>query len=160
MKHDERPEHQKIAAEYRAQIMSGELPPGSQLPTVVQLMERHGVAVHTIQKMLNVLKGEGLTETRRGIGVFVRKRSLVATVATEYLALPNRLLDIAEVKAPADVATVFSLNEGARCSDAQSSPASRLRTIRTGNLVLSIGDRARDSADGSGEDPWWRCRTA
>jgi GntR family transcriptional regulator len=109
MKRDERPEHQKIAAFYRSLIMSGDLAPGEQLPPVAQLMERHGVAVHTIQRALDVLRGEGFTETRRGIGVFVRERALVVTEAIEYLALPNRLLDVGEVQPPADVAEVFGL---------------------------------------------------
>lgn len=114
MKPDGRPEHQKIAAGYRALIMSGDLAPGQQLPPVSALMERHAVAVHTIQRMLDVLREEGFTETRRGIGVFVRERSPVVTVATEYLALPNRLLDVAEVQPPADVAQVFGLDRDAR----------------------------------------------
>lgn len=100
MKRDRRPEHQKIAAFYRSLIMSGDLAPGEQLPPVAQLMERHGVAVHTTQRALNVLRDEGFTETRRGIGVFVRERALVVTEAIEYLALPNRLLDVGEVRPP------------------------------------------------------------
>lgn len=114
MKHDGRPEHQKIAAGYRALIMSGDLAPGEQMPPVARLMERHGVAVHTIQRMLDVLRDEGFTETRRGIGVFVRDRALVATEATEYLQLPNQLLDVAEVEAPADVAAAFGTGKGTR----------------------------------------------
>lgn len=113
MKRDGRPEHQKIAAYYRSLIMSGDLAPGEQLPPVARLMERHGVAVHTIQRALNVLRDEGFTETRRGIGVFVRERALVVTEATEYLALPNRLLDVGEVRPPADVAEVLGLERDA-----------------------------------------------
>lgn len=113
MKHDGRPEHQKIAAFYRSLIMSGDLAPGEQLPSVAQLMERHGVAVHTIQRALNVLRDEKFTETKRGIGVFVRQRALVVTEAIEYLALPNRLLDVGEVRPPADVAEVFGLEREA-----------------------------------------------
>lgn len=113
MKQDQRPEHQKIAAHYRALIMSGDLAPGEQLPAVSRLMERHGVAVHTIQRMLDVLRGEGFTETRRGIGVFVRNRSAVVTEATEYLALTNQLIKVGEVPSPADVAEVFGIAAGA-----------------------------------------------
>jgi GntR family transcriptional regulator len=113
MKRDGRPEHQKIAAFYRSLIMSGDLAPGEQLPPVAQLMERHRVAVHTIQRALNVLKDEGFTETKRGIGVFVRERALMVTEAIEYLALPNRLLDVGEVRPPADVAEVFGLERDA-----------------------------------------------
>jgi GntR family transcriptional regulator len=98
----------------RQAAVSGDLAPGQQLPPVAALMERHGVAVHTIQRMLNVLKDEGFTQTRRGIGVFVRNRSLVATEATEYLALPNRLLDVDEVEQPADVAAAFGLDRDAK----------------------------------------------
>ena len=113
MKRDGRPEHQKIAAFYRSLIMSGDLAPGEQLPSVAQLMEHHGVAVHTIQRALNVLRDEGFTETKRGIGVFVRERALVVTEAIEYLALPNRLLDVGEVRPPADVAEAFGLEREA-----------------------------------------------
>ncbi|HEY7277217.1 MAG TPA: GntR family transcriptional regulator [Trebonia sp.] len=116
MKHDGRPEHQKIAAGYRALIMSGDPAPGQQLPPVPRLMERHGVAVHTIQRMLDALRDEGFTETRRGIGVFVRQRAPLVTEASEYLALPNRLLDVAEAQPPADVPQALGLNRDARTS--------------------------------------------
>jgi GntR family transcriptional regulator len=113
MKQDQRPEHQKIAAYYRALIMSGELTPGERLPSVSRLVERHGVASHTIQRMLDVLKGEGFIEARQGVGVFVRNRSLVIAQATQYLVLPNQLIAVGEVPAPADVAEVFGIDAGA-----------------------------------------------
>jgi DNA-binding GntR family transcriptional regulator len=83
MKRDGRPEHQKIAAFYRSLIMSGDLAPGEQLPSMAQLMERHGVAVHTIQRALNVLRDESVEFIDR---VSVR---LPATHEFEVLGLPG-----------------------------------------------------------------------
>ena len=56
----------RIAAELRAQIASGELPLGAQLPTHKQLAERHGVSVGTAHRVTALLSSEGLVEVSRG----------------------------------------------------------------------------------------------
>ncbi|GII79126.1 hypothetical protein Sru01_41080 [Sphaerisporangium rufum] len=63
-KPDGRPRHQQIAAEIRALIMSGDLPPGTRLPTTQQLMARYSVTSQTVQRTLNVLKDEGFIAGR------------------------------------------------------------------------------------------------
>ncbi|MGH3809216.1 MAG: GntR family transcriptional regulator [Pseudonocardiaceae bacterium] len=45
---DGRPRHQQIAAELRAQIMSGELAPGAQLPSTQHLVRQYAAANATI----------------------------------------------------------------------------------------------------------------
>jgi GntR family transcriptional regulator len=56
----------------RDRIESGELAPGSRLPSLVDLAQAYGVAVTTAQKALGQLKTEGLVITSP-MGTFVRK---------------------------------------------------------------------------------------
>jgi DNA-binding GntR family transcriptional regulator len=65
---------ERLTAFIRAQIESGELGPGDQLPTVAQLASEHHVSRSTVHKALQVLKAEGLIVTRHGWGTFVAER--------------------------------------------------------------------------------------
>lgn len=109
---DGRSRHQQVAAHLRALIMSGDLPPGSQLPSTAQLVERYDAANATIQRALSALKDEGFLHSRMGKGVYVRDDAPRAVEAAKYLAPSNkgytyRLLDVATVVPPADVAQVI-----------------------------------------------------
>jgi GntR family transcriptional regulator len=66
------PAYLRIAAGLRERIVSGELSPGSRVPTEVRLMAEHGVSRTVAKWAISVLKGEGLVEGRRGSGVYVR----------------------------------------------------------------------------------------
>jgi DNA-binding GntR family transcriptional regulator len=68
------PPWRQLAALLREQIESGELAPGSRLPSIVRLSQEHGIAVVTVQKALNALKAEGLIESTPGYGTFVTSR--------------------------------------------------------------------------------------
>ncbi|MEN3586716.1 MULTISPECIES: GntR family transcriptional regulator [unclassified Streptomyces] len=57
-----------------ARIESGEYPPGSRVPSIVQVAAEFGIANATAQKVLRALKDEGLTYTEPGLGSSVRKR--------------------------------------------------------------------------------------
>jgi DNA-binding GntR family transcriptional regulator len=65
------PPSQQLAALLRAQITSGELAPGTALPTIVALAAEHGVTTNTVQKALRILKDEGLVTSVPGYGTFV-----------------------------------------------------------------------------------------
>jgi integrase/DNA-binding transcriptional regulator YhcF (GntR family) len=67
----------RIAAELRAQIASGELPVGAQLPTHKQLAERHGISVGTAHRVTALLSSEGLVEVSRGRRATVIQHALV-----------------------------------------------------------------------------------
>lgn len=66
------PKYQRIANALKAEIQSGALEPGARLPGENDLMEQYGVARMTVRQALSVLQSEGLTEARKGVGVFVR----------------------------------------------------------------------------------------
>ncbi|MFF3989374.1 GntR family transcriptional regulator [Streptomyces sp. NPDC001797] len=69
---DRRPKYQRIADSLREAIQSGEYGPGDRLPGENELMAAHGVARMTARQALTVLKDEGVAESRKGAGVFVR----------------------------------------------------------------------------------------
>ncbi|MFJ6612606.1 GntR family transcriptional regulator [Streptomyces sp. NPDC091289] len=66
------PKYQRIAKALKAEIQSGVLEPGCRLPGENDLMAQYGVARMTVRQALGVLQSEGLTEARKGVGVFVR----------------------------------------------------------------------------------------
>ncbi|AWZ10020.1 MULTISPECIES: GntR family transcriptional regulator [unclassified Streptomyces] len=67
------PKCQRIAAALKAAIEAGEYGPGDRLPGENDLMATYGVARMTARQALGVLQSEGLTEARKGAGVFVRE---------------------------------------------------------------------------------------
>jgi GntR family transcriptional regulator len=69
---DHRPKYQRIADALRDAIQAGEYGPGDRLPGENDLMTTYSVARMTARQALGVLLNEGLAESRKGAGVFVR----------------------------------------------------------------------------------------
>lgn len=67
------PPYQQLAAILRAQIASGELV--GRLPSEKTLMQEYGLAMGTVRKALAVLRDEGLIQTSRGWGSYVRNQA-------------------------------------------------------------------------------------
>ncbi|ROQ65296.1 GntR family transcriptional regulator [Streptomyces sp. CEV 2-1] len=61
----------EIAANYRKQIQDGVLQPGDTMPSLRQVCERYNVAQTTANRAYRVLKMEGLTTPRPGVGTVV-----------------------------------------------------------------------------------------
>ncbi|MEV7401721.1 GntR family transcriptional regulator [Streptomyces sp. NPDC091267] len=126
---DHRSLHARIAADLRDEIMSGELAPGASLPSTVQLKERFDASNATVQKALQLLKGEQLVIGRAGAAVTVRDHRQRTVRPASYMAPagsgePYRwlteterngsrartaLLEVAEAEPPADVAEALRL---------------------------------------------------
>ncbi|WP_406318894.1 GntR family transcriptional regulator [Streptosporangium sp. NBC_01639] len=64
----------RVADHLREQIASGDLAPGVKLPPQRVLAEQHGVSDILIRRALDILRNEGLVESRQGSGTFVRER--------------------------------------------------------------------------------------
>lgn len=129
---DTRPRSHQIAAELRADIMSGDLAPGAKLPSTAELMNAYGTFGATIQNALGILKAEGYLEGQPGRGVYVRPSQQQTITPADYAtpAAPGqpyawitaaadrgqrgayRLLDVAEVPAPVQVAAAFGIDPG------------------------------------------------
>ena len=67
------PMYQQIAEDLRQQIESGELAPGQQLLTELELREAYGASRNTVRDAIKWLITLGLVETRPGQGTFVSK---------------------------------------------------------------------------------------
>jgi len=60
-----------VAADLRRRINAGTLPPGSQLPSIVNLAAEYRTSTGTIQKALAMLREEGLVVSVASYGTFV-----------------------------------------------------------------------------------------
>lgn len=65
------PMYRRIADDLRRQIKSGELAPGIQVPTELELRERYDASRNTVRDAVKRLINLGLVETRPGQGTFV-----------------------------------------------------------------------------------------
>jgi GntR family transcriptional regulator len=118
---DPRPPYRQIADELRATIYSGELSPGSRLPSERELVERYGTAHQTVRQAISLLKAEGLVIGRTGRGVFARERPrlvhrldatrrFVSQARTQGRTAEVRLLDVQRVTPPVEVASNLNLD--------------------------------------------------
>ena len=67
------PIYAQLDRSIRAAIATGELEPGAQLPTVRQLAVDLAVNANTVARVYAQLERDGMLETRRGVGTFVRE---------------------------------------------------------------------------------------
>jgi DNA-binding GntR family transcriptional regulator len=67
----ERVDYRRIANEISEKIKSGELTPGSKLPSTRELAEQYGVHISTINRVMTLLKDRELVEGQPGKGVYV-----------------------------------------------------------------------------------------
>jgi GntR family transcriptional regulator len=68
------PPYLQVAAELRARIASGELPPKSRMPSIEALVQEYGIARATARKVRRVLLDEGLVRSVTGWGTYVADR--------------------------------------------------------------------------------------
>ncbi|MEV7466420.1 GntR family transcriptional regulator [Streptomyces kronopolitis] len=130
--YDRRSLHERIAADLRDEIMSGDLEPGAKLPSTTHLKARFDASGATVQKALQLLKDERLVVGRAGAAVTVREHrqqtmrpaSFMTPVGPgeQYRWLTeaakrggharSELLEVAEVTPPADAAEALGLPDG------------------------------------------------
>ena len=72
---DKRQPNVQIAASIRAAILTGELEPGSQLPSGNELAAFFGVSRMTVSAAIRTLREEGFVRSRTGSGVYVREQA-------------------------------------------------------------------------------------
>jgi len=129
--------YRQIAEDLRSKIEGGDLEPGQQLRTEIELREQYGTSRNTVRDAIKVLTSRGLVETRPGQGTFVvRKMEPYVTTLTGSPGLPARYGEVdgsaagvtpaaerisygtapqVEIqKAPADIARQLAVSEGSQ----------------------------------------------
>ena len=81
---DRTPIHAQLNRALRAAIAAGRLRPGDQLPTVRHLAVDLRINANTVARVYTDLERDGVLETRRGVGSFVRAGPAQARSADEH----------------------------------------------------------------------------
>jgi GntR family transcriptional regulator len=77
------PTYVTIAGAYARRIRSGELAPGTQLPSLSEMVERHSVSDIVARKAIELLQSQGLVRSVRRRGNFVADRPNLVRVSPE-----------------------------------------------------------------------------
>ncbi len=111
------------AAELRGRIASGDLPPGSRLPSLSDLARSTGLSLHGVRRAMQHLREGGWIVAEQGRGYFVAEDSFVYRIHSgtrfgnnlraEGKSVETRLLTAGIVRAPSDVARSLGLRSGA-----------------------------------------------
>ena len=130
LQHGPVPLYYQLEQRLRARILADEFAPGAPLPTEDQICKEYKVSRITVRRALDGLQRQGLIETRRGLGSFVREKSpginsQLTGSLDEFLARAGSLhttsIDLAEAQPPSKVRAQLNLDATER--------ATLLRTI-------------------------------
>ncbi|GAA0304998.1 GntR family transcriptional regulator [Streptomyces turgidiscabies] len=148
------PPCRQIADDLRQDIATGKLAPGEKLESENELKDRYGTTRVTVRKALSLLKADGLLISEQGRGVFVRPQPRVrlrttganfrerrssgvsnfnAEAAAQGLRADQRILSVARVPAPAEVAERIGIPAG-------SSVIIRRRAFFIGDEPMQLAD--------------------
>jgi GntR family transcriptional regulator len=146
------PMYRQIAEDLRTQIEGGDLEPGQQLRTEIELRDHYGASRNTIRDAIKLLIAWGLAETRPGQGTFVVRK--IEPYITTLTGSPKVPILYGEVDDSA-AAETSGTDRGHYSTDPQveiqKAPASvgRLLQIAEGSEVISRHQKR--SIDGT---PW------
>jgi len=77
----------RVAALLNRKIASGDLYPGSRLPTEQQLSDEFGVSRNVVREAIAQLRADGIVEARQGVGAFVMAPEQRAAIRIDREAL-------------------------------------------------------------------------
>lgn len=100
------PIYRQLLEQVRRLVASGQLPPGTELPSIRDLAVKHAVNPMTVSKAYTLLEAEGLLERHRGKPMTVANQSRVASLPAkrlqqlephlDHLVLAARQLELSE----------------------------------------------------------------
>jgi GntR family transcriptional regulator len=109
--------YQEIADVLGRRLAAGELGSGQLLPSEAELSSEFGASRVTVRRALEVLREQGLVDSRQGFGWFVaadpvrqslaRLGTIESQLAADGISSERRILDFRFVAAPARVASVL-----------------------------------------------------
>jgi GntR family transcriptional regulator len=127
--------YQQIAEELRGRVGRGDLAAGRLLPSESELAAAYAASRVTIRKALEVLREEGLVDSRQGFGWFAavdplrqslgRLGTIEGQLAASGVRSARRILDFRFVRAPARARAVLGVDrvlEVRRCNLADDEP--------------------------------------
>jgi len=94
----------ELVTRLAADITSGKLPPGSQLPTEQEMIAATGVSRTVVREAVAALRAEGLVMTRQGVGAFVpanARRSF--RIDVHALSSLHEVLDVMELRTAIEI---------------------------------------------------------
>lgn len=156
-KRTEMPKYREIANELRAAIERGDYRPGQRIPGENDLMRDHGVSRNTARDALAVLRHEGVTDTRRGAGNFVRQFKLIPRPANERLSRrtwgagrsiwsadmqgrpSGEEVDVREMSAPERIAGILGIPTGGKVWRRSRTHHSEGRPVQLSTSYLPAG---------------------
>jgi GntR family transcriptional regulator len=132
-----------IARALATRIRSGEVPPGTRLPSEPQLARSLNVSRNTVREAIGVLREQGLAETRQGTGTFAldpdRDAHFPVAVGIEHLTSTTEMITRAGHKAGSrDYRLVTGLGD----------PVARQQLLLGVGELLHMAERVR-TADGN-----------
>jgi len=112
--------YDQIADELRARVEAGEYGAGRLLPSEAELSTRFDASRVTVRRALEVLREEGLVDSRQGFGWFVaadpvrqslgRLGTIESQLAAEGVTSARKVLDFRFIKAPPRVRQVLGVD--------------------------------------------------
>ena len=122
------PEYQRLIAQIRASITSGEYPLGQAIPSTAALARSTGVSAPVVRRAVGQLQADGILEGHAGKGVFVKaipeeadqERRDVASLSRQLAELEERFRDLADQPGGASDAELAGIRADiARLQEAQ-----------------------------------------
>lgn len=81
------PLYRQLVEQVERLVASGQLRPGTELPSVRSVAERHAINPMTVSKAYSQLEAAGLLARRRGQGMVVAEQAVPRRAAADRLAL-------------------------------------------------------------------------
>jgi GntR family transcriptional repressor for pyruvate dehydrogenase complex len=141
----------ELVARLTADITSGKIPPGAQLPTEQELIAAAGVSRTVVREAVAALRAEGLVVTRQGVGAFVPAN-----------ARPPFRIDVAQLSSLRDVLDVMELRTGIETETAglAADRASSAQVRKIAGCLAAIEAAIRRGEDGIDQDFAFHCSIA
>lgn len=134
----------EVAETLTAEILTGVLGPGEQLPTGQEYCDRFGVSRTVVREAISRLKADGLIDTHQGRGAFV---------AQAALARPFRL-DARSLSSPSDTLRLLELRISVETEAAALAAERRTATDlkRLSRILHRLRAAVRNGEDGVAQD--------
>jgi GntR family transcriptional regulator len=98
-----KPIYEQIAEQMKAQILSGEISAGEQLPSIRTLAKDLHISVITTKRAYEELEREGFVETMQGRGTYVAQQDAEQVREEHRRRIEQKLLEAVEIAKSADI---------------------------------------------------------